>query len=333
MEPVGGQRPVSPLSHALRSVPLRTIAPITTLALLFFAGWLLLESRQGLAAGSFALALLAGVAAVFAHRNRQRLLMAGVLLCLANACGSVLAAWVLGQSALPWVCLALMSNAFIVHNQIATPINLLLIAALLAIPGLLLGAQAHLQALVAITLTFGFGYHFSRRMQGDRMQLEELAWQDALTGLPNRRALEKALLRQLSGSRESRTRQALLVLDIDYFKAINDRHGHAAGDVALSDLAAILRFELRENDKVFRFGGEEFVILAETGSREALECFAERIRKAVYQALRGPDGRITVSLGAAMYAGEQRWQDWFARADAALYQAKHQGRNSIAVAP
>lgn len=259
--------------------------------------------------------------------------MAGVLLCLANACGSVLAAWVLGQSALPWVCLALMSNAFIVHNQIATPINLLLIAALLAMPGLLLGAQAHLQALVAITLTFGFGYHFSRRMQGDRMQLEELAWQDALTGLPNRRALEKALLRQLSGSRESRTRQALLVLDIDYFKAINDRHGHAAGDVALSDLAAILRFELRENDKVFRFGGEEFVILAETGSREALECFAERIRKAVYQALRGPDGRITVSLGAAMYAGEQRWQDWFARADAALYQAKHQGRNSIAVAP
>src|SRR5690606_17959492 len=127
MEPVGGQRPVSPLSHTLRSVPLRTIAPITTLTLLFFAGWLLLEGRHVLAAGSLVLATLAGVAATLSHRHRQRLLMAGVLLCLANAGGSVLAAWVLGQSALPWVFLTLMSNAFIVHSQIATPINLLLI--------------------------------------------------------------------------------------------------------------------------------------------------------------------------------------------------------------
>ena len=74
------------------------------------------------------------------------------------------------------------------------------------------------------------------------------------------------------------------------------------------------------------------MILVDTGSREALARFSERLRKTVYQSLRGPGGRITISAGAAMYAGEQRWQDWFARADAALYAAKVQGRNNVVVA-
>ncbi len=325
------QRPTLALPHALRSVPLRTIAPVTTLLLLVFCTWLAVGGRLALAALSLTLALMAAAASALVYRRERRLEPAGVLLCAANAGGALLAAWVMGRPALPWSFLALMANFFIVRLQFAFAVNLLLAAGLLFKPGVLMGAP-HLQGIMVMTLTFGFGYHFSRGLQGDRTRLEQLASLDALTGIPNRRALEKALTQQITSHRDSQQRQALIVLDIDHFKGVNDQYGHGAGDTALSDLAAILRFELRDQDKVFRFGGEEFVILAETGSREALECFIERIRKAVYQALRGPGGRITISLGAAMYAGEQRWEDWFSRADQALYAAKRKGRNSVAVA-
>lgn len=320
------------LPQALRSVPLRTIAPVTTLALLFFAIWLWFDGQRLVAAVSCLLSALALLASVWIHQRKPRLETGGVLLCLGTVGGSLLSAWQLGSDALPWTYLTLMSNFFIVRNQIATPLNLLLVAGLLLMPNVLLGHPAHLQALTVIVLVFGFGYHFSRRLQGDRTRLEMLASLDALTGVPNRRALEKSLQAHIDGIRDERYRQGLVVIDIDNFKEVNDHYGHGAGDTALSDLAAILRFELRANDQVFRFGGEEFVILADTGSQEALFRFTERLRKAVYESLRGPGGRITISAGAAMYAGERRWQDWFARADAALYKAKGKGRNSVVVA-
>lgn len=332
MDPKASIKPYPSLPQALRSVPLRTIAPVTTLALLFFAIWLWFDGQRLAAVVSGLLSALALLASIWIHQRKPRLEVGGVLLCLATVGGCLLSAWCLGNDALPWTYLTLMSNFFIVRNQIATPLNLTLVAGLLLMPGLLLGHPAQLQALIVIVLVFGFGYHFSRRLQGDRTRLEMLASLDALTGVPNRRALEKSLQAHINGIRHERFRQGLIVIDIDNFKEVNDHYGHAAGDTALSDLAAILRFELRENDQVFRFGGEEFVILADTGNHDALVNFTERLRKAVYESLRGPGGRITISAGAAMYAGEQRWQDWFARADIALYEAKGKGRNSVVVA-
>lgn len=331
MEPLGGPPTSPPLPHELRRMPLRTIAPVTSLLLLFFSVWLAFNRHWGWALGSAA-AVPAVIACALIYRPAPRMGAAGLLLCIAHIAGCLIAAWLLGTKALPWSYLALMANFFLVRQSLATPANALLVAGLIAMPQLLRGPPPDLQALAVITLIFGFGYRFSRRLQGDHTRLEQLASLDALTGIPNRRALERALQQQINGARESRFRQALVVLDIDHFKEVNDCHGHAAGDAALSDLAGILRAELRDNDKVFRFGGEEFVILAETGSREALACFCERIRNAVFQALNGPGGRITISLGGAMYGGEQHWQDWFSRADAALYRAKGEGRNSFAIA-
>lgn len=332
MDPKASIRPHPSLPQALRSVPLRTIAPVTTLALLFFAIWLWFDGQRFAAIASLLLSALALLASVWIHQRKPRLELGGALLCLVTVGGCLLSARQLGNDALPWSYLALMSNFFIVRNQIATPLNLMLVAGLLLMPDLLLGHAPQLQALIVIVLVFGFGYHFSHRLQGDRTRLEMLASLDALTGVPNRRALEKSLQAHINGVRHERFRQGLIVIDIDNFKAVNDHYGHAAGDTALSDIAAILRFELRENDQVFRFGGEEFVIIADTGSHEALASFTERLRKAVYESLRGPGGRITISVGAALYAGEQRWQDWFARADIALYEAKGKGRNSVVVA-
>lgn len=332
MEPFGDRPSLPKLPRELRNVPLRTIAPVTALVLALFALRLCFSVQPATAVLAALCAVPAAIAALMVHKRGRSLASAGILLCISNALGSLLAVWLLGINALAWVYLAVMANFFIVRKQIATLANLALVAVLLVIPDILLGDPINTPGLAVIGLTLAFGYHFSRRLQGDRARLELLASMDALTGLPNRRMLEKTLTQLIADARRDRHQYALVVLDIDRFKEVNDRHGHTAGDTALSDLSMILRFELREHDKVFRFGGEEFVILANTRSREALESFTERIRKAVYQSLRGPGGRITISLGAAMYAGEPHWQDWFSRADAALYRAKAGGRNNYMIA-
>ncbi len=332
MKPAAGSPTPSSLPHELRSAPLRTIAPVAALALLAFAGWLAWQRLPLQALAALACAVPAVVATWLVHKRAAQLSSAGLLLCLVNVAGCLLAAGELGHRALPWSLLTLMANFFLVHNRIATPANLLLVAGLLLIPGVLRRPALDLQALVVMALILGFGFRFSRRLQGDRTRLEQLASLDELTGLPNRRALEKTLVQQIGSARNGRFRHALVILDIDHFKDVNDHYGHTAGDNALVELAAILRLELREQDKVFRFGGEEFVILAEAGSRESLTSFTERVRESVQQLLHGPGGGITISLGAAMYAGEQYWQDWFSRADAALYLAKGNGRNSVVIA-
>ena len=166
----------------------------------------------------------------------------------------------------------------------------------------------------------------------DRVHLEELASLDALTGLPNRRMLERALTHQIDQRQPQDRLNSLIILDLDHFKDVNDLYGHAAGDAALADLATILRFEVREPYQVFRFGGEEFVVLLRAGSLAELEAATERLRKVIRNGLRGPGGRITVSLGAARHDGETQWQDWFSRADAALYLAKNGGRDSVRIA-
>lgn len=323
---------VPSLPRELRSVPLRTISPVTTLVLLVFAGWLAWQGMVLPMLAALACAAPAAVATWLVRKRAAQLSSGGLLLCLAHVAGCLLAAGALGSRALPWSLLALMANFFLVHNRVATPANLVLVAGLLAMPGVLRTPDPDTQMLVVIALILGFGFRFSRRLQGDRTRLELIASLDELTGLPNRRALEKTLVQQIGSARQGRFRHALVILDIDHFKEVNDRYGHTAGDNALAELAAILRLELREQDKVFRFGGEEFVILAEAGTRDALASFAERLRESVQQSLQGPGGGITISLGAAMYAGEQYWQDWFTRADAALYRAKGSGRNSVVIA-
>ncbi|WP_305804528.1 GGDEF domain-containing protein [Stenotrophomonas sp. YIM B06876] len=332
MKPSRDHSALSAVQRELRGAPLHTLAPVTALVLVLFGLWQGVGGHPGNAAISAVCALPAIIATLMLRQSAHRWEGAGILLCISTVLGSLLAAWWLGPTALAWSYLALMANFFIARIQVAAPANLLLVAALLATPDLLLGNPANVPGLIVIALTFGIGYHFSRRLQGDRARLEQLAALDSLTGLPNRRMLEKTLLQLIGDARADRYQHALVILDIDHFKGINDSHGHSAGDTALSDLSMILRFELREHDRVFRFGGEEFVILAHATSRENLESFTERIRKAVYQSLRGPDGRITISLGAAMYGGEKHWQDWFSRADAVLYRAKSNGRNTYVIA-
>ena len=158
---------------------------------------------------------------------------------------------------------------------------------------------------------------------------------DALTGLLNRRAMEETLLVQMQRSRRTGEPFTVLMIDLDHFKTVNDRHGHAAGDRALKHTAAALKAELREVDAVGRFGGEEFLILMPGATVETALPVAERLRQALVIDAAAVDGApllLSASIGIAQWREPaEEPSRLLMRADAALYDAKQRGRDRVVV--
>ena len=157
---------------------------------------------------------------------------------------------------------------------------------------------------------------------------------DGLTGLPNKRAVTDALKRTFAQAATTKAPLALLLLDLDHFKQVNDQGGHAVGDQVLANVGATLRGVLRARDFAGRNGGEEFaVLLPDTEIEAALE-IAERVRAAIAEiSLPGTDVSVTASIGVSGFPGQASTLDRLERlADAALYLAKRQGRNRVELA-
>jgi diguanylate cyclase (GGDEF)-like protein len=195
-------------------------------------------------------------------------------------------------------------------------------------------------ALLAAIMTFGLLVHLcvglaiALRLLG---KMRDQSRMDSLTQLPNRRAADEMLQRLLRGARAQDQRATALAIDVDHFKRINDEHGHLAGDRALVHLARLLGQQLRSGDLLARMGGEELlVLLPDTDVAAACE-LGERLRQVVAQSpLRWGDANVpmTVSIGiAGLRAGERQADDWLARADALLYEAKREGRNRVKAEP
>jgi len=165
-------------------------------------------------------------------------------------------------------------------------------------------------------------------------RLQQLSEHDALTGLLNRRALAPLLQREVGRLRRYGETYALLMIDIDHFKNINDSHGHAAGDVALVKLARVLREAAREVDHIVRLGGEEFCILLPHSDLDGAMHLARRVHSAVRDAdWREFDRSLTVSVGVAVaQTPDETPQAVLARADQALYRAKDAGRDQVVLA-
>lgn len=162
----------------------------------------------------------------------------------------------------------------------------------------------------------------------------ERALRDPLTGVQNRAALTAAVEREVENAQRHGTPLAMLVLDIDCFKSINDNYGHSVGDDVLRAVAQTTETTIRKADQLFRYGGEEFVILASYTDEDGARQLAERIRRDIESigAINGRDIDITASLGISLMPPGQSCEDLFERADQALYQAKQSGRNCWVVA-
>jgi len=163
----------------------------------------------------------------------------------------------------------------------------------------------------------------------------QTALRDPLTGAGNRIAMEQTLQREIEMSRRHLQPLSLLMLDIDHFKQVNDLHGHGAGDEVLKAVAASIKDQLRNVDMVFRYGGEEFLILLSNTSRDSAAMVGERLRYAAQAQDYYADGQLielTVSLGCATLLPGESAESLLRRADSALYVAKREGRNRLTMA-
>jgi diguanylate cyclase (GGDEF)-like protein len=166
-------------------------------------------------------------------------------------------------------------------------------------------------------------------------RLREMARTDDLTGTLSRRALRERAPGLVSRQQAGGRAVAALMLDIDHFKGVNDRHGHAAGDAVLKRTAQLVALNLRPDSVVTRYGGEEFAVLLPVCSLEEARAVAERLRKAFegdVVEFEGARIAVTVSVGLAMMLPDETLDEALKRADAALYRAKNGGRNRVDVA-
>lgn len=167
----------------------------------------------------------------------------------------------------------------------------------------------------------------SEKLMRDNEAALSLAYRDALTGLPNRRLLDFFLEKHFAAAQRG-NRLAVVLCDLDGFKAYNDRHGHRAGDEALRAMAGALERNSRGNDVSGRFGGDEFLCVLPGQDAEGASIFAERVREAVELAM--APGAMTLSLGVAEYGPDVETQGTLVeRADRALYAAKNAGGNQV----
>jgi diguanylate cyclase (GGDEF)-like protein len=190
--------------------------------------------------------------------------------------------------------------------------------------------SAFISILVAFTAVIQEEIDRSRRSAERRLVL--FATLDSLTELPNRRRFYdhgQWLIGRIHRSRES---LSVLMLDIDFFKQINDTHGHPTGDAVLQHLAVTARQILRRQDFMARYGGEEFVIILPATNLAGALLLGEKLRAHIEATDFPGTNRLTASLGCAEYYADESLDDLVARADAALYQAKREGRNRVVAA-
>lgn len=180
-------------------------------------------------------------------------------------------------------------------------------------------------------LVVGFNFLFAVREEKLRAQLRSFAMQDPLTGLGNRRAFNRRIEYLMHEAGANDQGIGMFMLDLDYFKTVNDRFGHAVGDQVLIDFARIIRHNSRSIDELFRLGGEEFVLLLPGMDECHMANHGDALLGVIRAELKAGNAPVTTSIGASIWRKNEPLKAWMARADEALYEAKEKGRDRIVV--
>jgi diguanylate cyclase (GGDEF)-like protein len=256
---------------------------------------------------------------------------AGWILVIGSFVVSIFMTHRLGTSALPAMFTMLVSSFLLIDRRKAAVVAVLALA-IVTVDDNAFATRAHLIAFVVNgALVSLFAFIFAARAEVQRRQLEMLATHDSLTGLHNRRAMQEELRIAVETYRRNHVCCGLAMLDLDHFKRVNDDHGHEAGDQVLIAFAGILRNSTRKVDRVFRYGGEEFVMLFPGVDLAGLRTVTTKLRAMICTELRSRFGTVTTSIGAALLMPGEAEHAWLARVDAALYQAKATGRDRVVI--
>jgi diguanylate cyclase (GGDEF)-like protein len=246
--------------------------------------------------------------------------------------GVCISAWRQGNYGVLWANPALFMLFFVLSRRWALALGVLLLLGVTAASSVSLGWPLAARVFMSIGFTLVM-INVVLNVVGDLQQaLESQASTDPLTGAFNRRHLQMHLAQRVAPADAAAPGDALLAIDIDHFKRINDRHGHAVGDEVLRRLVATVGARKRGSDLLFRTGGEEFVLLLSRVTLDGAQRVAEDLRQRLEQAELLPGEPVTVSIGVSGLVPGQSAEAWFKAADMALYEAKHLGRNRVVVA-
>lgn len=233
---------------------------------------------------------------------------------------------------LAMVCVGLPS--YFSRRGVIIGVALTFVALLVSATGPDVHGTLLLTRIAAIACVIGVVTAVGMVMMRTELRYREAAMLDPLTGLFNRRDLPRRFEDLAHRARDAGSPIAVLVIDVDHFKEINDRYGHDRGDAVLRELAPIMRSALRAGDEIYRIGGEEFLLIASGASQSDAGVIAEHLRNAVERA-RPAGVRITVSIGVASRLASAPAADrdeLIHTADTALYVAKREGRNRVQAA-
>lgn len=252
------------------------------------------------------------------------------MLCILLVLGTIS---IKGAQQLVWLYPGIIGVFYLLKPKQALGITAFIVALL----GVLLWQQLDdilkIQYILSTLITLLFSFAFADRMLHQQKMLKELSIKDPLTGAGNRRAMEEKLLEITEQNRSNFKHQpSLILIDLDEFKKVNDQYGHSAGDNILRDFANVVLSNLTNEDYLYRFGGEEFVVICENRDQENTSILAENLREAIDENNFDQDLHITISLGIAEYKPDETGFEWLGRADKAMYKAKDAGRNLCCIA-
>ncbi len=263
----------------------------------------------------------------FKYKLMLTLALLAATMWLAHATRSPNSAFAIFFLVIPYMWIACTESAF--YNVLGVAAGSFTIALLVHALGLKEFVMVYQFAINVIAANALFGLALPTLI-AHNIKLRRVADTDGLTQAASRDCLEQRAQLDIIRCRQQRQALALVVFDIDHFKRINDRFGHAVGDRALKHVCLIAQQALRPADMLGRFGGDEFVALLPDNDRAAAMAIAERIRLSIHESKLDGAHAITASFGVASLQDGDTYQSLFERADQALYQAKQEGRNRAA---
>ena len=320
------------LRKDLRPALITFFGVFAVVGILPFAVWRF--SQGQVLAGFLDLAIVAGlVGTVWVTKRYQKIEEVSRFIVVLATVGCIVMAPVNGRVIIYWAAPVLISNLLLAGRSFGLVANLCLIVGLLVTPGLHDSTAERTTFAITASLASIYAYVFAVMTSRQRDALESLATFDFLTGAGNRRMMEVELAEKFDHAVKHLLQYAVVVLDLDHFKAVNDTHGHEAGDDVLKQFVTLIHEVMRGDDRLYRMGGEEFVIFLPHTGHAGLAAFLDRLQDYLRSRLAGPGGPVTVSMGAAVVEfGDDCWSDWLARADEALYRAKEEGRDRFCIA-
>lgn len=234
-----------------------------------------------------------------------------------------------GQLQVYWLYPVIITVFYLIPAKSATLLCLLLITSVT----LIISSESNLINILTILLTTimtsAFSFIMFRSYEQKIKDFEALATIDQLTSTGNRRALDKKLSNVIASQRRKTYDMCLILIDLDKFKHINDTYGHAIGDNVLISTCTIIKQHTRVMDSLYRFGGDEFVIMPLNMTLETAKQLAEKLRTIIEDHEFVAGIKLTLSIGVAEYNADDSPEKWISRADTLLYKAKHDGRNKV----